>query len=280
MTEKLHRTGTTTTAATRFEGKASSFIEDVVSVEEPLEIRLRAGSSKTGTCSPFSTTMRTPGADRELAAGFLFTEGVISSPADIFEINEEKCNVVSVVVDDRIDLNQSAFERFSFVSSSCGVCGKKNIERLGDAILCTAPPHAPRISPEVVCSLPFKLRKLQNEFDTTGGSHASCLFDQFGNLLNIKEDVGRHNAVDKVIGSEFLQQNLPLKDKIIMLSGRVSFELVQKAARAGLPIVAAIGAPSSLAVQLAERCGITLVGFVRENRFNVYTGAQRIVDHS
>lgn len=135
----------------------------------------------------------------------------------------------------------------------------------------------PLLSPDFVHSLPDKLRSCQLEFDSTGGTHASCLFDTRGNLLNIKEDVGRHNAMDKVIGSELMQNRLPLTDKVLLLSGRVSFELVQKAARARLPVLAAVGAPSSLAIKLAEECGITLIGFVRSNRFNIYTNPQRIV---
>lgn len=280
MTGKIHRSDGTITVETRkVSGRNSVSSRDEVSVEEPLEIRVRsgAGDRDDSTYIQFSTTMRTPGHDKELALGFLFAEGVVSDLADIDECVSDKCNVVSVALQSHIKLDQSTFERHSFVSSSCGVCGKRSIEalKLRQQIHIQSA-KSPLVDPIFIHSLPDKLRACQLDFDSTGGTHASCLFDTRGNLLNIKEDVGRHNAMDKVIGNELMRNKLPLTDTVLLLSGRVSFELVQKAARAGIPILAAVGAPSSLAIKLAEECGITLVGFVRSNRFNIYTGAERI----
>jgi FdhD protein len=249
---------------------------DAVSVEEPLEIRLSRMIEGEVQLQPVAVTMRTPGDDRELAAGFLFTEGIVSSADDVTEIEVEKCNVVTIHIKDHVEIDPKIFARHSFVASSCGVCGKKTIAavRVKKNYICHH--DRPIISPETIHTLSSTLRAFQADFERTGGIHASCLFDSQGQLLNIKEDVGRHNALDKLIGAELLREELPLTNKILMVSGRASFELVQKAAHAGLAFIAAVGAPSTLAVELAKECDMTLIGFVRDERFNVYSGIHRI----
>lgn len=257
-------------------------VSDYVSVEEPLEIRIaaprerrRPAGSRSDT-HQVAVTMRTPGHDRELAAGFLFTEGIIASANDVEKIETTKCNVVTVFLNDDVELDLSALDRHSFVASSCGICGKKSIAAVRVKRRFTCLTDEPVLTASKIHGLATAMNGLQDNFHQTGGIHASALFNSDGDLLNIKEDVGRHNALDKVIGAEFLRGTLPLNDKILMVSGRASFELVQKAAHAGLAFVAAVGAPSSLAVQLAEECNMTLVGFVRDDRFNIYTGSRRV----
>ncbi len=264
-----------TTKVSRFDRQ---FVSDDVSVEEPLEIRLETMVSGDLVMQQIAVTMRTPGNDRELAAGFLFTEGIVSQADDIEEIVSEKCNVVSVRLNDRVEINPAVFERHSFVASSCGICGKKSIAAVRVKQQYASAPDAPIISASTIHGLSEALRVFQDNFNHTGGIHASSLFDTDGKLLNVKEDVGRHNALDKVIGAEFLSGGLPLSQRILMVSGRTSFELVQKAAHAGIAVIAAVGAPSSLAVELAKECGITLIGFMRDDRFNVYSGLHRITD--
>jgi FdhD protein len=264
-----------TTKVSRFDRQ---FVSDDVSVEEPLEIRLETMVSGDLEMHQIAVTMRTPGNDRELAAGFLFTEGIVSHADDIEEIVSEKCNVVNVRLKENVEVNSALFERHSFVASSCGICGKKSIAAVRVKRQYASAPDAPIISALTVHGLSEALREFQDNFNHTGGIHASSLFDTVGKLLNVKEDVGRHNALDKVIGAEFLSGALPLNQRILMVSGRTSFELVQKAAHAGIAIIAAVGAPSSLAVELAKECGITLIGFMRDDRFNVYTGLHRITD--
>lgn len=272
---------------------ATEFL-DTVSVEEPLEIRVGCSELQTEpltaeqivqrnvfSVQQIAVTMRTPGCDKELAVGFLFTEGIISTENDISDIVlDKRCNGVTVQLKDHVVVDSSVFSRHSFVASSCGICGKKSIAAVRVKRQYECAHEAPVVSPDFIHKLPELLRSQQDNFDHTGGIHASCLFDLNGNLINIKEDVGRHNALDKLIGAELLKGNVPLNDKVLMLSGRASFELIQKAAHAGIAIVAAVGAPSSLAVQLAEECDITLLGFVRDARFNVYTGTHRITTTS
>lgn len=250
-------------------------VMDTVSVEEPLEVRV--GFEASDSAQQIAVTMRTPGNDEDLAVGFLFTEGIISSKDDVASVTlDVRCNGATVQLHDHVELDPAVFSRHSFVASSCGVCGKKTIAavRVKRQYICLH--DQPVVSAQLIYKLPGLLRSQQDNFDHTGGIHASCLFDLEGNLLNIKEDVGRHNALDKLIGAEFMAGRLPLIDKVLMLSGRASFELIQKAAHAGIAIVAAVGAPSSLAVQLADECDITLLGFVRDGRFNIYSGAHRI----
>jgi FdhD protein len=276
MTNTISRSSFKKLEIDRICGADSETLLDAVSVEEPLEIRISQRIGEEAALQQIAVTMRTPGDDRALAAGFLFTEGIISNRAEITDIEVDKCNVVTVNIKDGVEIDPAVFARHSFVASSCGVCGKKTIAavRVKRQHLCLH--ERPSVTHETIHNLPLTLRSFQADFERTGGLHASCLFDSRGKMLNIKEDVGRHNALDKLLGAELLNGGLPLTDKILMVSGRASFELVQKAAHAGLPILTAVGAPSSLAVELASECDMTLIGFVRDNRFNIYTGSHRI----
>ena len=251
---------------------------DVLAVEEPLEIRLQIESpEQRAVDKTVSVTMRTPGHDTELAAGFLFTEGIIRERAEIAHIGQ--CglngNVVRVRLTMAATVDLSRLERHFYTTSSCGVCGKTSIEALRATSHYALPRGVPLIDESLVHRFPAALRNAQAVFAATGGLHASALFDTAGTLRRLREDVGRHNALDKVIGAELLAGQLPAHDRILVVSGRASFELVQKAVMAGIPLFVAIGAPSSLAVQLAEQTGMTLVGFARDGRFNVYAGSDR-----
>jgi FdhD protein len=219
--------------------------------------------------------MRTPGNDAELAAGFLFTEGIVESLRDIAYILCE-CNIATVTLADDVRLRVDAVRRNFYMTSSCGVCGKTSIEALEQAGCGVLPLRAGSVRESVIRELPSRLRQSQKVFDRTGGLHAAGLFSNAGDLILVREDVGRHNALDKLIGRALLDGHLPLHDYVLLVSGRVSFELVQKAAMAGIPVLAAVGAPSSLAVKTALRFGMTVVGFVRHDRFNVYSAAGRI----
>ena len=238
--------------------------------------------------------MRTPGDDAELAAGFLFTEGIIKNAEQIKQLRHcglkigrqtsvldraaaLNSNTIRVDLNGGIEIDIKRLERHFYTTSSCGVCGKSSIEALHTAAQKLEHRDHPRVESNTILSLPDTLRGLQNVFDQTGGLHASAIFNANGELEIIREDVGRHNALDKAIGARFMADALPLSDKILLVSGRASFELVQKALMAGISILAAVGAPSSLAVELAAEFGMTLVGFVRDGRFNVYTGESRIV---
>lgn len=259
---------------------------DILAAEEPLEISVADNADGEDFSRTIAITMRTPGSDEELALGFLFCEGIISGIAEIDNVLVKDCNYVCLSLRAGVRVDQELFERHSFVNSSCGVCGKKSIDfvlsRLSPAAvqansINSTPDSTPmRISGKLISKLPDCLRKRQDAFESTGGSHAAALFDFSGQLLAVQEDVGRHNALDKLIGSRLKLGKLPLRDTILLLSGRASFELIQKAACAEIPIVVSIGAPSSLAVELALNCGITLIGFVREKRFNVYAAEHRI----
>lgn len=249
---------------------------DLVAVEEPLEIRISYHVRNVRKERSIAVTMRTPGHDSELAAGFLFTEGLLRDPADVLAIRPCRSgNRVRVVLRDSVEVDIGRLKRHFFANSSCGVCGKASIEAVQ---LCRRIELRDRlvVSPATIHSLPDRLRTAQAVFEHTGGLHGCALFSSDGEACCVREDVGRHNALDKLIGRQFLTGKTPLTDAVLLLSGRVSFELIQKAAMAGIPVVAAIGAPSSLAVQLAEEVGITLVGFLRDDRFNVYTGGQRL----
>lgn len=267
---------------------------DLLAVEEPLEIRL---GFPNGKHRAISITMRTPGDDAELAAGFLLTEGIVSSRDQIKQIRHcglairrnsgaidraQALNSNTIRVDLRDDRNidLKRLERHFYTTSSCGVCGKSSIAALHTGAAKLTDTGRLRINSNILDSLPERLRREQLVFDRTGGLHASALFDVNGNLAIIREDVGRHNALDKVIGAKFLASEMPLSDSVLLVSGRASFELVQKALMAGIPILAAVGAPSSLAVKLAAEFGMTLAGFVRDGNFNIYTGEQRIVGRS
>jgi FdhD protein len=222
--------------------------------------------------------MRTPGHDVELATGFLFTEGIIRDRAEIEHVGQ--CglngNVVRVRLSAGTAVDLERLERNFYTTSSCGVCGKTSIEALKTTSRYSLPAAVPVVDPALLHRLPEALRKAQAVFDATGGLHASALFDTAGRLRCLREDVGRHNALDKVIGAELLAGHLPAHDRILVVSGRASFELVQKAVMAGVPVLVAIGAPSSLAVELAQQTGMTLVGFARDGRFNIYAARERI----
>jgi len=250
---------------------------DLLAVEEPLAIRLSCDSDNRRVHRVVSVTMRTPGHDRELAVGFLFTEGIVATRGQVLSVHACKSgNVVRVALRPGVAVDLARLERHFYTASSCGVCGKTSLE----AVRVSAPSRPadgrPVVEPAVIRRLPETLRAAQIVFDRTGGLHAAALFDACGNLLCVREDVGRHNALDKLIGAQFLASRTPLADSVLLVSGRVSFELVQKAAVAGIPILAAVGAPSSLAVDLAREHGLTVLGFVRRESFNVYTGACRI----
>ncbi len=261
----------------RIRGCESTFQPDELAVEEPLEIRLGYDQDGRRMHRSVSITMRTPGHDRELAAGFLFTEGIIDAPEQVAGIRGcGRSNAVRVDLRPGVDVDLDRLERHFYTTSSCGVCGKTSMAAV--RVACPNRPieDRPVVEASVIHGLPSALRAAQPTFERTGGLHASALFDVGGALLASREDVGRHNALDKLIGAQFLEGSTPLSTAVLLVSGRASFELVQKAAVAGIPILAAVGAPSSLAVELAREHGMTLLGFVREDRFNIYTGAGRI----
>ncbi|MBK7936885.1 MAG: formate dehydrogenase accessory sulfurtransferase FdhD [Lewinellaceae bacterium] len=257
----------------RYKGSEAGDAPDILAVEEPLEIRLEYGPEGARVVKNLSVTMRTPGADDDLAAGFLFTEGIVQQPSDIAGIRGGE-NIITVSLDAGLKVDLQKLERHFYTTSSCGVCGKTSIDAVKTVANCSLPGKKAdwTIDPEIIYSLPDSLRREQATFDATGGLHASALFSREGRLLAIREDVGRHNALDKLIGHYFRRGVVPLDDYILLLSGRASFELLQKAAMAGIRFVCAVGAPSSLAVETATAFGITLVGFLRDNRFNMYTG--------
>ena len=253
---------------------------DRLATEEPLEVRISvAGESRT-----VAVTMRTPGSDFELAAGFLFGEGVIEKREQVVGISycrdrdlppEQLYNIVIVELDPSAPVDLSRLERHFHMTSACGVCGKASLEALAERGIKPVTSDG-RLPAEIVNSLPERLRERQRLFSSTGGLHAAGLFDLEGELLAAREDVGRHNAVDKLIGWALLDGRVPLDDHVLMVSGRSSYEIVQKAAGAGIPIGCSVSAPSSLAVDVARTFDMTLIGFVRDDRFNVYAGAERV----
>ena len=258
---------------------------DVVAAEEPLEIVLAFGLNNQRKRQSISVTMRTPtGHDFELALGFLFTEGVIGAAKDVLSVRysaseldkSAQTNVVQVDLHPSVAFDAERLNRHFYTSSSCGVCGKTSIDMVEATSCFFIPKRKPVVEKTVLFGLPDKLRAAQTVFDVTGAIHAAALFDTEGSLLAVREDVGRHNALDKLIGWAMQNERLPLNDTILLVSGRTSFELVQKAMMAGIPIIAAVGAPSSLAVALADDFEMTLVGFLRQQRFNVYSGIERI----
>ena len=250
---------------------------DSVATEEPLEIQL--GYEKRGgirVSRSVSVTMRTPGNDAELAAGFLFGEGLIQERGQVAGISPAGANSIRVDLAAGVDVDLRSLERHFYTTSSCGVCGKSSIEALHIARGIRLCADGPVMGFATVMGLPDALRAKQSVFERTGGLHGAALFEADGRLISVREDVGRHNAVDKVIGEQFLAGRAPLSQAALVVSGRASFELMQKALMAGIPILAAVGAPSSLAVDVARRFGATLLGFVRDGRINVYSGAHRL----
>jgi FdhD protein len=258
-------------------GDARSERADALATEEPLEIRAQGPGQEA---QRVAVTMRTPGGDFELAAGFLFTEGLVTADdvrrvayCDDLDDEEQRYNVVTVTLARPFDVDR--LSRNFYATSSCGVCGKASLDDI--AVRCVVVPAGFTVAADVLVSLPERLREAQRVFDRTGGLHAAGLFDGDGSALSVREDVGRHNAVDKVIGEQLLAGPVPMRDRVLQVSGRASFEIVQKAAVAGIPVVSAVSAPSSLAVDAGGRLGVTVVGFVRDSRCNVYTHPDRIV---
>lgn len=292
MSRMRDRPGSTARSRVRsLDGDSEVIRRDNLAVEEPLEIRVAAGGARGGGPAAAATrtvavTMRTPGADFELAAGFLAGEGILGSPADLLRIAycqdpeldvEQRYNVVTVTLAAAELPDLGALERHFYTSSACGVCGKASIEAIAVRGCQPLPAGGPRLTPDTLYQLPERLSQAQNVFAATGGLHAAGLFTAAGEVLAVREDVGRHNAVDKLIGWALLSGRLPASDLVLLVSGRASYEIVQKAVAAGVPVVGAVSAPSSLAVAVAEEFGLTLVGFLRGRRCNVYADSGRIV---
>lgn len=259
------------------EGMAAA--QDRVAAEEPMELQLLYFNEGIQRRKSISVTMRTPGSDDTLAAGFLFTEGILKSNNQVYRIDaapgNENIMVVSLTAEAVPVLN--SMERNFYTTSACGICGKASIDAITTVLPFKQDKHDDfTVDATTLYGLPQKLLAQQEAFESTGGLHASALFSQEGSFLRLKEDVGRHNALDKLIGAAFLDGHLPIDACILLLSGRASFELVQKAAMAGIRVIAAIGAPSGLAVSMAQESGITLIGFLRGERFNIYTHPARI----
>ncbi len=283
----IRKNGTSAVSVVKVDSSLRFEFADVLAVEEPLEIRLSYEANQILQQKSISITMRTPGHDFELAAGFLFTEGLIQFKSDVTAITYcgpalshlGHSNTVKVELAPGRVLDLKSLERHFYTSSSCGVCGKSSIEALKTKNLFSQvrDSSGPSLSSKMILSLPEKLRAAQTIFDQTGGLHASALFSAKGELIALREDVGRHNALDKLIGAAFLQDQIPLRESALLLSGRISYELVQKASMAGIRLIAAVGAPSSLALELAQEMNMTLIGFIRGQKFNIYTGEWRVL---
>ena len=279
-TDKARPASKTKVRIRRVEDGSARVRPDVLTTEEPMEIRVLSG----GTRQTVALTMRTPGSDFELAAGFLYGEGIVSSQEDIKRISycvdadvdaEQRYNIVNVELRDSREYDLRPLERHFYTTSACGVCGKASLEQL-ELRGCPVIPPGPEVAAETLYALPEKLRAAQGLFEATGGLHAAALFDAEGELVALREDVGRHNATDKLVGWALLEGRLPLGEHIVMVSGRSSYEIMQKCLTAGVPIVCAVSAPSSLAVDVARQFDMTLVGFLRNNRFNVYSVPERV----
>ncbi|MDR2213185.1 MAG: formate dehydrogenase accessory sulfurtransferase FdhD [Pseudomonadales bacterium] len=251
--------------------------DDSLAVEEPLEIRLGYTDPRQGRVHrSVSITMRTPGRDVDLALGFLYSESILKRLADVEQVEQNRPNVIRLELSERASFDPARLERHFYTTSSCGVCGKASLETLSLSGFDALPPLHQRFTLSSLCALPAQLRTRQPLFSATGGCHGVALFDLRGNIELVAEDVGRHNAMDKLIGALLQQNRLPLREHGILLSGRASFELLQKALSAGCPLVAAVGAPSSLAVELAQEFNIILLGFLGEGRCNVYHGHEAL----
>jgi FdhD protein len=280
------RRGSAAVRVDRVRGGSRSAVKDRVAVEEPMEIRMDLpGPDGQVATHQVAVTMRTPGDDFELAVGFLFSEGLLEGRGDVASVTyctgpeTQEYNVVSVRLRPGASFDPALLNRNFYTTSSCGVCGKASLEAV-EVRGCPVFPEGsgPTLDPEILRTLPDRLREKQGVFDRTGGLHAAALVDPEGTLQVVREDVGRHNAVDKVVGHELLEGRLPAEDRLLLVSGRASFEILQKALTAGIPTVAAVGAPSSLAVDLARQFGMTLVGFLGPSGYNVYAGSERIVE--
>jgi len=260
------------------------FVSDSLAVEEPLEIQIKFGAKENRIRKSISVTMRTPQHDADLAIGFLFTEGIISGYEQIKSVGPNldedgkiNINAILVVLDFEVEVDLKKLERHFYTSSSCGVCGKSSIEAVKMNNFPTLPEDSPPFQISKIHFFPNLLKARQTIFEKTGGLHAAALFDNEGKLHLLREDVGRHNAVDKLIGAALSAGLFPMNHFLIMVSGRVSFELVQKSMMGGIPILAAVGAPSSLAIQLAEEFGMTVLGFVKNDKFNIYSHTHRVI---
>lgn len=251
---------------------AINSMQDHVIIEQPLEIRIR----HRGKLSQIAITMRTPGFDVDLACGFLFTEGILTDISDVVDYHIVDENVIEVSLRDQANLPDGLLQRNTFMSSSCGICGKASLDMIKTNTQYL--PWASKFSVDqsIITSIRPKLEDIEGLFSITGGNHAVALFDLEANLIHVAEDVGRHNAMDKLIGHRLQNSKFPLNNSLCLLSGRASFELVQKAMMAGIGCIAAVGAPSSLAIELAEECGMTLIGFLKSDGGNVYCGEDRI----
>jgi FdhD protein len=250
---------------------------DDIAVEEPLEIIIRYGSTQKRTLKTIAVTMRTPCDDAFLALGFLFTEGVVFQKEDVVSYRFLEANRIVVELRESYAFDVEKLNRHFYTTSSCGVCGKASIEAISTNSCFILKKNYPIVSKHIISNLTAQLFDNQSLFSKTGGVHASTLFNTEGVLLKLFEDVGRHNALDKLIGWAFQNGLLPLSNTVLLVSGRVSFELVQKTIMAGIPIIAAIGAPSSLAIDLAEQNGMTLIGFLKDNSMNIYTATERVI---
>lgn len=261
----------------RYKERLYGEVEDVLAMEEPLEVAIVYEKEGITHRQNVAITMRTPGDDAHLVAGFLFTEGILTDAKQIDKQIQISDNQQSVYISKGVTLDLSKLVRHFYTTSSCGVCGKSSIEAIQIVKKDFQASDAIQVEAKVLLQLNDRVRNAQAVFDSTGGLHASALFHTNGELLALSEDVGRHNALDKLIGNFFLNAALPLNRHILFLSGRASFELIQKAAMAEIPIVCALGAPSSLAVQLAQSMNMTLIGFLKSGSFNVYCGAERLM---
>jgi FdhD protein len=251
---------------------------DKVAVEEPLQIQLEYSTATGKMIKDIAVTMRTPGNDEELAAGFLFTEGIIKHAEDIATIKRSHAdeNMIQVILKENIIPALGNASRNFYTTSSCGICGKASIDAINTVSVFREMKDNISVDVHILYKLQDSIKAAQKVFEDTGGIHASALFEITGKFMMLREDVGRHNALDKIIGAALMKNELPLNNCLLFLSGRASFELVQKAVMAGIRVIAAVGAPSSLAVEMAKEHDITLIGFLRKDRFNIYSGKERI----
>ena len=259
----------------RISGVEARVEPDRLAVEEPLEIQVASGPEGARRWKTVAITMRTPGHDRELAAGFLVGEGLLRAIGEVEAVHTLGLRQVRVTLRAGVEMDLERLQRNFYTTSSCGVCGKTSLEALEMNAFAPVVASSWRIDPQVVCALPARLREAQAVFEQTGGLHAAGLFSREGRMILVREDVGRHNAVDKVVGAEFLAGK-SMANGILVVSGRASFELLQKAIAARIPMLVAVGAPSSLAVEVAEKFGVTLVGFTKASGFNIYAGRERV----
>jgi len=254
---------------TKLKNKEFCEQNDFVACEEPLQIEVNH--------QPLTITMRTPGDDKALALGFVFTEGLINSYDAIHDIVQKEDNIINIIPEQGFEIKAHSVDRSFYGTSSCGVCGKTSVENIYTQSLYMPSQNKAHVDKEILLTLQEKLRSVQSTFELTGGLHACALFDTDGHYIYHSEDVGRHNACDKLIGHALMAERIPLDNHILLLSGRASFELVQKATMAGIPIICAVGAPSSLAIEMALKNNQTLVGFLKLSSFNVYSGVHRIL---